>query len=468
MNIILTIVFSSSVDYTKYRIFMNFRPFLLIFFLLAPIFSGCSGGEEDQSRETKKREFALPVQIGKVVFRDVVDQVRTVGNIQAEQRVVITAEVKGQVVGIAVEEGMKVKAGDLLAQIDPREYRLEWERLKTNLAVAEKEYEKSLAGLRPEEKEKLEATVRAAESSLRLAIKEKSRLEKLVVDGFVSQSDLDDAVDRALQARESLKAAKAGLAAGHRSRKEDIVQKKLKVEETLKRIAMANLNLSRSEIRAPFSGVIISKEIERGAFADPGTPIVKMIGSSRLKAVLEVPQSYRDKLEKMEGAEFFVRELHLRFKQGKNVARLVRVIPDANIYSGNIKVQIDLPDPDPSLFPGLNLEALLNFGTRHQVMHVPSISLVITDKGTVVYIVKEDLAQLVPVKAYKEQNDYVEVEDFTHQLGPDADLILRGSGAVFPGAKVFPTNPQPEAKPPFSAASKDAEVNKEPPNPPET
>ena len=224
-----------------------------------------------------------------------------------------------------------------------------------------------------------------------------------------------------------------------------------------KQVAVAELNLSKVNIVAPFEGVIIAKEIEQGAIADLGTAIVRMIGSSRLKAVLEVPQNYRNKLKKLKKAHFFVKELGVKFNYQNNLARLVRVIPDANIYSGNIKVQIDLPDPDPIVFPGLTLETTLNFGVRKNVLHVPAVSLVISEKGTVVYIVKDKKAHLVPVKAFKEHDDFVEIKDFTHQLTADTDLILRGSGAVFPGVNVFLTNPVPNTETPFSSASKDSE-----------
>lgn len=427
---------------------------------------GCPGEKEEST--AKKREFSLPVQIGKVVFLDVMDQVRTVGNIQANQRVVINAEVAGQVSKIPIEEGMRVRKEALLAVIDPREYQLELERLQTDLSVAKIEYEKALEGLRLEDKEKLEAQVNADESALELAEKEQERFEKLMAEGFVSQSELDQAVDRARRARDALQISKAALNAGMSSREEDIEQKKSAVDGIEKRIDMARLDLVKASVKAPFDGVVIAKKIEQGAYASAGTPVVEMIGSSRLKAILEMPQGYRGKLKKLESAEFLAKELNRKFKYGKNLAGNLRVIPDANIYSGNIKVQIDLPKPDPSLFPGVNLEAVMNFGVRKNVLHVPSIALVIGDRGTVVYIMKNKKAHLVPVKAYKERNGYVEIEDFTGQLGPDADLILRGSGAVFPGANVFPTNLSPEARTPFNAASKGAEADTKPAKSPET
>jgi HlyD family secretion protein len=439
---------------------------LTVLFSLFFLLFGCGG--EEQEATARKRSFSLPVQIGKVVYLDVMDQVRTVGNIQAEQRVVINAEVAGQVARIAVEEGSRVRKGALLALIDPREYQLELERLQTDLAVAKIEYEKSLQGLRIEDKEKLEAQVNADDSALELAVKEKERFEKLMAEGFVSQSELDQAVDRARRAKDALEISKAALKAGMSSRTEDIEQKKSAMQGILKRIDMAKLDLTKASVKAPFAGVVIAKKIEQGAFASAGTPIVEMIGASRLKAVLEMPQGFRSKLKQLEGVEFFARELNQRFKYGKNLARRIRVIPDASIYSGNIKVQIDLSNPEASLFPGVNLEAIMNFGVRKNVLHVPSISLVIGDQGTVVYIMKNSKAHLVPVKAYKERDEYVEIEDFTKQLGGGVDLILRGSGAVFPGVNVFPTNLSPEAKTPFNAASKNPEADRKPEKSPET
>ena len=424
--------------------------------LIILVLSSCVPAKEEKSKAGKK-EFALPVQIGKVVYMDIADEVRAVGNIQAEQRVTIASEIRGRVARIAIEEGMNVKAGDLVAQIDPREYELTLDRLRADLSASQKEYKKAQEGLRQEDKDRLDAKTRAAQSSLDLAKIELGRTKQLVDQEVLAQSALDSAEDKVSQAIETLVASQAEQAAGMKSRSEDIEKLESEMQAIRKQVAVAELNLSKVNIVAPFEGVIIAKEIEQGAIADSGTAIVRMIGSSRLKAVLEVPQNYRNKLKKLKKAHFFVKELGVKFNYQNNLARLVRVIPDANIYSGNIKVQIDLPDPDPGMFPGLTLESTLNFGVRKNVLHVPAVSLVISEKGTVVYIVKDKKAHLVPVKAFKEHDDFVEIKDFTHQLNADADLILRGSGAVFPGVNVFLTNPVPNTETPFSSASKGSE-----------
>jgi len=425
------------------------------------MFFGCV--KKEQVTE-KKREFSLPVQIGKIIFMDVTDWVRAVGNIRAEQRVIINAEVEGQVALINVEEGDEVQVGSLLASVDPREYELEVEELEAELNAAKEEFKKAIEGLRPEEKEKLQARVKVDESALDLAIKDQRRFQQLVKEGVTAQSILDNADDRARQAKERLRGSKAGLEAAKQSRKEDIEQLKAEGEGIFKRLEMAKLAFSKTLIHAPFGGTIIRKEIEKGAFVKPGSPVLEMISSSRLKAVLEMPQSYRGKLKKLQGIDFWIKEINLKFRQkGK-----LRVIPDADIFSGNIRVQVELSRPNQALFPGLTLEGMMNFGVRKNVMHVPSVALVIGERGTVVYIVKDGKAHLVPIRAYKERNGFVEIDDFTHQLLRDTELILRGSGAVFPGAKVFLTNPEPQAETPFNAASKQNEKGTIEPDKPET
>ena len=424
------------------------------------VFSGCAKKEEVAK---KKREFSLPVQIGKIIVKDVTDQVRVVGNIRAEQRVTINAEVEGQIKQVKVEEGDEVAVGNLLARIDSREYELEVEELEAELSAAKEEFKKAIEGLRPEEKEKLLARVRVNESAFDLAIKEQDRFQKLVKDGVTAQSILDEVNDRVQQAKEKLRESRATFEAAKQSRQEDIQQLRAEGEGIVKRLEMAQLNFSKTLIHAPFDGVIVHKKIEKGAFLKVGSPVFEMISSSRLKAVLEIPQSHRNKLKKLKGIDFWVKELGLKFKQSGKL----RVIPDADIYSGNIRAQMELHRPNRALFPGLTLVGMMNFGVRKNVMHVPSVALVISEKGTVVYVVKESKAHLVPVRAYKERNELIEIDDFTNQLSPDSELILRGSGAVFPGAKVFPTNLESEARTDLNTAP-NQNKNRTKPDQPET
>ncbi|MEK9628153.1 MAG: efflux RND transporter periplasmic adaptor subunit [Nitrospinota bacterium] len=427
--------------------------------LVLLIFTSCFPAEKEKPT-VEKKDFSLPVQIGKVVYMNLADEVRAFGNIESGQELAVSPEIKGRVAMVLVEKGHKVKAGDLIAQIDPGDYELVLEKLYADFSSSEEEFKKAREGLRQEEKERLEAQTRAAQSSLKLAKVELKRTKNLVERKVLPQSELDDAEDKIRQASETLKASQAEQAAGMTSRVEEIEKLGSEIDAIRKQIEVAENNLSKVDVLAPFDGVIITKEIDQGAIVSPGTVIVSMISSSRFKAVLEIPQGYRNKLNKLRKADFFVKELGLRFKYSKNLKRMIRVIPDSKIFSGNIKVQIDLQNPDSSLYSGLTLESKLSFGVRKNVLNVPAISLVKTEKGTVVYIVKNKKAHPVPVKVFQEHDGFVEIKDTTRQLNADAKLIMRGSGAVFPEATVFITNPESGMETPLNSASKDSGMEK--------
>jgi len=412
---------------------------------LCTLITACENPEDKSAEATvEKRKFSLPVQLGSVIYKDVADEVRAVGNLQARQRVILSAEVAGSVIQIKVEEGQQVKAGEILATIDPRGYSLEVNRLEADLSAANKSIEKAQTGLRPEEKDQLTATVASAQSDLELAQKNIARVTDLVQQKVLSQSELDRETNNLRRAQENLRVQQSALSASTQARTEDIETLQLQAQAIHQQLETARLQLAKVDIKAPFDGVVVIKSVEKGTYVKSGDPILEMIGSSTLKAVLELPQAYRNSLGKLRSANFFVKDLGIHFKRNDINPEWVRAIPDADIYSGGVQLQIDLPAAPESLFPGLTLESQLNFGVRKNVLHVPAVALVITDKGKVVYIRKDGLAHLVPVKAGKEKDGLVEVTDFTHQLNNKAELILRGSGAVFPGASVFPIDPNPK------------------------
>lgn len=417
-----------------------FSPTRLTAFLLILILSACSV-PEDKKESGKKRKFMIPVQVGKVIYKDVEDQVRTVGIMREEKRVVISSEVGGKITNISAEEGMVVKANDVLAKIDPTDFQLEVERLKHVLDSATKDLEIAKSGQRTEIQDQLKAKENAAQSNLDLAAKNYDRIKALVKDGVMAKAALDTASNELEEAKENLNVTKANFKAASIAREEDIEKLSAQIEGIKAQYNQAQLDLSKTIIRSPFEGTIIKKRIDQGGFAGPNIPIVEMIKSPNVVAGMTLPQSYRNKLKKIEGIELAFKDTNKKIRLNKKISKKVHVIPLADKNSGTFKLWIDLPRQDSSLFAGLTFEAKLFLGKRRNVLHVPSVSLVISEKGTVVYIVKEGKAHLVPVRAFKERNGLVEVHDFTKQLNSKVDLVLRGSGAVFPQADVLVVNP---------------------------
>ena len=118
------------IDYTKkfVQLKRTVLPLLAAAVLTAGL--GCAKSDEEAAKK-EGRKLVLPVQIGRVVYRDVVDEIRTVGNIRAEQRVMIASEVAGQILNIPVEESNKVGEGGPHIQKHFPHYHIGKERLQT-------------------------------------------------------------------------------------------------------------------------------------------------------------------------------------------------------------------------------------------------------------------------------------------------------------------------------------------------
>ncbi|QPJ64218.1 MAG: biotin/lipoyl-binding protein [Candidatus Nitrohelix vancouverensis] len=416
----------------------NPRPLNLAFHsILCAIFvlAGCSAEEEKKANGS--RGFFIPVELGSVSYRDRDDPLTTVGNLQATQTVSIAPEVAGKIVKMSVREGSQVKAGDPLFLIDPEKFQLERERARLEMLTAEHELEKEKAGLREEDRRRLEADKRAAESALELSLKELDRVKTLVSKGVVARSELDKAEDQTRQQAEALKISVAAVSASQRSREESIAQAQAALDIKRENLLIAELNLKKTDVRAPYAGVVISRQGEIGTVASTSTPVIKMAGVNVFTAVFQLPEKYRGKLSALKSVDFWIKEIDFKFRLDEDLDRLVRVIPASDIYSGSIWILVGLKKPAQELFPGLTFEATLHFKTRKNVLHVPSTALAITEQGSLLYVVKEGKAHPVPVRALKEQNGFVEVVDFTRQLTPKTELIVRGAGSVFPGASVM-------------------------------
>ncbi|MDO6427531.1 efflux RND transporter periplasmic adaptor subunit [Thalassotalea sp. 1_MG-2023] len=170
---------------------------LLTLSLLALI--ACSGEEgqlsrtEQKDNKEKKQEFAIPVEVTFSKVGDVAKYYQTTAVLEAEQESKVVNEVTGMLESIHAQEGQKVKAGDLLAQIDPQSYELDYERAKIDYMSANSEYQRSqpIDGeqlISEKDLDKLRFRVQTTENQLALA-QIKLRNTKVVspIDGVVAQ-----------------------------------------------------------------------------------------------------------------------------------------------------------------------------------------------------------------------------------------------------------------------------------------
>ncbi|MDA8431810.1 MAG: efflux RND transporter periplasmic adaptor subunit [Nitrospiraceae bacterium] len=194
------------------------------------------------------------------------------GNIDIRQ-VDLAFNANERIDSVRVEEGDRVKAGQLLATLDKERLRHAAEQAASQVKAQEDVVAALVAGTRPEDIRRARAEAAAAEAEADNAGRTSQRLSRLVEKELISRQEADDAKAAADASRARLQAAKEALdlaIAG--PRKEDIEAAKATLKALREALAVATQNLSCAELYAPSNGVIQSRILEPGDMASAQKP----------------------------------------------------------------------------------------------------------------------------------------------------------------------------------------------------
>ena len=192
----------------------------------------------------------------------------------------VSAEVAGRAVEVPVRANATVRRGDLLLRIDPAPYRIAVAQVQAQLAAVENE----IAAERAAYREKLEA-LRQARDDVAYHLREQARQLALGRENFVSQAQLDAAAQavKAAQARaRMLEQELARLAAALAGGPDVPLAEQPRYQAAKARLEQAELDLARTELRAPFDGVIGLDVPVVGGLIGIGRPLLSLVALGEL------------------------------------------------------------------------------------------------------------------------------------------------------------------------------------------
>ena len=207
--------------------------------------------------------------------------------------------VPGRIRQLHVDEGMAVKQGQLLAELDDRDYRLALEQAASRRDAAAAALALLEAGSRPEEIRAAEAALAEAQARLAYAETEVKRLTKLVPKGLASQ----DLLDRARMEREANRAARNRASQTLRMlqigpRQEDIDRARAELAAATSALHEARQKLDYTKLHSPVDGIVSVRLAEAGNVVALGTPVFEIdsLHQPWIRAWLNEPDLPRVKL----------------------------------------------------------------------------------------------------------------------------------------------------------------------------
>ncbi len=245
------------------------------------------------------------------------------GYVTARRRATVSSKITGRVIEMNVEEGTAVRAGQLLARLDD---------------VA------SRAAYALAEAQRLAAQDALGELRVRLdeATRTRGRRQQLLQAGAVAQADLDqiDAEIDSLRARI------------------DVARSQIVVAE--RQVELERTEIDNTIIRAPFSGIAISKDAQPGEMVSPisagggftRTGICTLVDMSSLEIEVDVNESYLNRVQ----AEQPVIAVLDAYPEWQIPARVITTVPTADRQTATVLVRIAFEKPDPRILPDMGVK----------------------------------------------------------------------------------------------------------------
>lgn len=315
----------------------------------------------------------------------------------------ITSMVSGQVLDVMVSDTQQVKKGDLLVRVNERDAEIALAQAQAELMKAQRQYKQTQANSSALNSQvfvsddgiySAEAQVAKAQAELNKAQNDLARRSQLSTSGAISKEELSTAQSAVNNAQAGLDLAKAGLAQAQSSQK--AAQSTLAANEALirgsnetstpdvliaqARLKQAILDLERTEIKAPFDGVIARRNIQVGQRVAPGTVLMMLVPISKLYVDANFKESQLAKVKAgqkavltsdLYGDEVEFHGTVIGFSGGTGSA--FALIPAQNATGNWIKVVQRLPvrialDPkelaEHPLRVGLSMEAKINLASK--------------------------------------------------------------------------------------------------------
>ncbi|MGH9460859.1 MAG: efflux RND transporter periplasmic adaptor subunit [Vicinamibacteria bacterium] len=326
------------------------------------------------------------------------------GYVTARRQATVSSKVTAKVVEVLIEEGMEVKQGQVLARLDAT-------NVETSLRLAEAELRAAQTALE-------ETRVQSHEAQLNL-----ERTRALVEDQVVSQAELDrvQAVADAYQARLE------------RQRQEEVVAES--------RLAVWKQQLEDTIIRAPFAGVVTTKNAQPGEMISPvsagggftRTGIGTVVDMSSLEVEVDVNESYIHRVVPAQRVEATLDA----YPEWTIPSHVIAIVPTADRDRATVRVRIGFDELDPRMLPDMGVKVAFQGDEAEQrsgsVVEIPGDAVRRDGERDVVFVVRDGRAERRAVTVGTTDGDATVI---LAGIAPGETVVVEGPDQLADGDRV--------------------------------
>jgi membrane fusion protein, multidrug efflux system len=338
---------------------------------------------------------ALTVELGSASRGSMSDIVAVVGSLEGQASVEVSSKVTGRLEEVAVRIGDRVTRGSVLARVESRELQEQVRQAEASFDVAR-------------------ATVRQREADLKFAQTNLDRSQSLFQRQLLPRQTLDDADARHQSAQAQLDLAKA------------------QFNQAQARLDELKITLSATEIRSPVDGFVGKRLLDPGAFVSSNTALVSVVEIDRVRLVANVVEKDLRRIQIGATADVDVDAFPGEIFHG----RVARIAPVLDPATRTAQMEVEVPNRDFRLKPGMYSRVRLTVATKAQALTVPVNAVVTVEGKRGVFQIKDGQvkeADFIPIQIGLEDGTRIEV---LSGLSDGAQVVTTGAAALRDGDPV--------------------------------
>jgi HlyD family secretion protein len=328
-----------------------------------------------------RREQGPSVEAEAIRTRDLEAIVSASGKVQPKRQVEISANQMGRVTRLAVEEGQRVKAGQFLLEIDPRQLEGQLQRGEASVAAAKSGLAQARVGVAS-----AETALQQAKALLELAQQNLKRQQELWKAELTSRESLERAENEMTVREADVKRSQQEVAA----RQQEIETREQQIKQEQANLSTTRYNLTQIIMTSPMDGVVTRRNIEEGETAvvgtmnNPGSQLLTISDMSVLEAEVEVDETDIPFIALGQEAKITIDAVEDRTFRG-HVTEIGNSPIQANTQQGGqrqatiFQVVITLDEEVPNVRPGFTCTAEITTSKKQNVTSVPIQALTVRE-----------------------------------------------------------------------------------------
>ena len=347
--------------------------------LIGILLSGCSL----KKHEPEEAEHVVTVDVAPVLSSQISLKVTADALLYPLQQAAIVPKISAPVKKFYVERGSRVRAGQLLAEVENRDLAGAAAENQATFEQAEANYQTTARGTVPEDLQKAELEVRSAKDAMDAQQKLFDSRQALYREGAISQKEVNDAQVALSQARSQYEiAVKRFEILQGVSREQSIKAAAAQRDAAKARAEAAQAQLSYSRIISPIDGVVTDRPFYAGEVPSSGNPIITVMDLSQVIARAHVSQEDARHLKMGDVANL------LPLDGGAQVSGKVTLIsPALDPSSTTVEVWVQASNPGNRLKPGTSLRVEMIAQTVRNALIIPAAAVLTSPSGNTSVIV---------------------------------------------------------------------------------